>query len=593
MTTETSPSTSARAAARPVLRPLGYTGRVRVTGGPIAARMADAAEVYLGMSPDDVLHGFRRRTGLPHPGTDMTGWSSVTTEPTFGQWVSGLARLGTTLGSPEATARAVELVEGWAETVGDGGDAGMRLYGFEKLVCGLVDTALYAGHARSLDVLADVADWASRTFDRTRHTPSPFDFAGGPRATLEWYTLSENLYRGWLAGGDESLRDFASVWHYDAYWDRFEGRPPRGAAWDVPVWLHAYSHVNTFASAAAAYEATGDPRLLSIIRNAHDYVTTTQTYATGGYGPSEFTLPENGALGRSLEWRTDTAEIVCGTWAAFKLTSALLKATGEARYGDWAEQLLYSGLGAVTPVRPGGRTPYYQDYRLGTATKLPHWDDWPCCSGTYIQGVAHIPDLIYFASDDGIAVNLFVPSTVSWEQDGRTLALTQQTEFPVEDSSTITVTGDAPATFTVRIRVPGWTAGVRLAVNGEALDIPCTPGQWAEITRDWAPGDRIDLTLGASLRVLPVDRWHPNRVAFAHGPVVLAQNAEWTAPIALQTPWEMVDLDRAFSRADGLEYRPDGVGTARLRLGELRPLADYPDRFPYRVYFDVDAPRII
>lgn len=586
-------STTALSVPTPKLTPLGYTGRVRVTGGPFAERMANAVETYLGMSPDDVLHGFRREAGLPHPGRPMTGWSADTSQATFGQWVSGLARLGVTLGSPEATQRSIDLVEGWAATVGDGGDTRMGLYGFEKVVCGLVDTAVCAGHSRSLEVLAEVSDWASRTFDRTRHTPSAFDFAGGPLKTLEWYTLAENLYRGYLAGGDTSIRDFATVWHYDAYWDRFLRRPEPGRAWDVPVWLHAYSHVNTFASAGAAYEVTGDEHFLTILRNAHEYVTTTQTYATGGYGPSEFTLPEDGALGRSVEWRTDTAEIVCGTWAAFKVTSQLLKATGEAHYGDWAEQLLYSGLGAVTPVQPSGRTPYYQDYRLGIGTKLPHWDDWPCCSGTYIQGVAHIPDLIYFSSDDGIAVNLFLPSTVSWEHDGRTMTLTQETDFPVEDTSTITVGGDAPARFTVRIRVPGWSSGMRLTVNGADAEVRCVQGQWAEITREWAPGDRIGVEIGGSLRIMPIDRWHPNRVAVAHGPVVLAQNAEWTAPLAMQTPWEMVDLDAAFTRGEGLQYLPVGVGTARLRLGEFKPLADFPDRFPYRVYFDVDAPRVI
>jgi DUF1680 family protein len=571
---------------------LGYTGGVRITGGPFAERMADAAEVYLGMSPDDVLHGFRQAAGLPHPGRPMTGWSARTSEPTFGQWVSGLARIGVTLGSAEATQRSVELVEGWAETVRDG-DVRMGVYGVEKLVCGLVDTAVLAGHGRSLDLLADVTDWASRTVDRTRHTPSPSDFAGGPPATLEWYTLAENLYRGYLAGGDTSIRDVARTWHYDAYWDRFERRPEPGTAWDVPVWLHAYSHVNTFASVAAAYEVTGEERYLSVLRNAHEYVTTTQTYATGGYGPGELTLPEDGALGRALEWRTDTAEIVCGTWAAFKLTSALLKFTGEARYGDWAEQLLYSGLGTVTPVQPGGRTPYYQDLRLGTATKLPHWDDWPCCSGTYLQSVAHLPDLVYFAADDGIAVTLFLPSTVSWEHDGRTLTLTQRTGFPAEDDSTLVVGGDGPARFTLRVRVPGWTRGMRLSVNGVESGARCVPGEWAEIDREWAPGDVVRIVLGASLRVLPVDRWHPARVALAHGPVVLAQDAEWTAPLALQTPWEMVDLDAAFTRRDGLRYRPVGAGTARQPVGHYLPLAEVPDRAPYRVYADVDAPRII
>ncbi len=52
----------------------------------------------------------------------------------------------------------------------------------------------------------------------------------------------------------------------------------------MPVWLHAYSHVNTLASAGAVYDITHDPRYLAILRNAHDFMTETQVYATGGYG---------------------------------------------------------------------------------------------------------------------------------------------------------------------------------------------------------------------------------------------------------------------------------------------------------------------
>ncbi|SEE80247.1 beta-L-arabinofuranosidase domain-containing protein [Ruania alba] len=582
----------------PRLRSLGYTGQVQLHGD-LGDRIADAAETYLGMPPEDVLHGFRQQAGLPAPGEPMTGWSRVTTQPTFGQWVSGLARLGATAGIPEATERAVQLVDGFAETVGADGDTRMSLYGYEKLLCGLVDTALYAGHQPALDLLDRTVPWAARTLEQDRPAAHAANFAGGiitPTSharTIEWYTLAENLHRGYLAGADPAAEEFARLWHYDSYWDRFAEAPEPGRPWDVPVWLHAYSHVNTFASAAAAYEVTGEPHYLEILRNAHEYFTTTQTYATGGYGPSEFTLPEDGALGRSLEWRTDTAEIVCGTWAAFKLCTALLRFTGEARYADWVEQLVFSGIGAVTPVRPGGRSPYYQDYRLGIATKLPHWDDWPCCSGTYLQCVAHLPELVYHAHDGGVSVALYVPSTLTWEQDGRELTLTQRTDFPAGDTTTLTVRNPGePCRFTLRLRVPPWSEDFQVRVNGEVTSAVGNHG-WVEVDRDWTDGDEVIVRLGARLRVLPVDRWHPHRVAFAHGPVVLAQNADWTMPISLPTPWQMVDLEAAFTREDPLVYRPVGVGTARLPLGRMAPLSEVPDRIPYRVYHDLDNPRIV
>lgn len=586
-------TTPNRATPTPQLRPLGYSGAVRITAGPWKDRIDDAVATYLAMPVDDVLHGYRLAAGQDAPGRPMDGWSSTTTQSTFGQWVSGLARIGVTAGVPAASARAVDLVEGWAATLGPDDNPRMSLYGLEKLLGGLVDVALYADHPQSLRLVERLVTWARHGLGTERKVASASDFAGGEHSVHEWYTFAENLHRAWLAGADDTVEEYACTFHYDTWWDRFRTAPAAGQPWDVPVWLHAYSHVNTFASAAAAFEATGEPGYLDILRNAHTWVTTTQTFATGGYGPGELTVPDDGTLGGSLEWRTDSAEIVCGTWAAFKLSSALLRHTGDARYGDWVEQLVHSGLGAVTPVRPDGTSPYYQDYRLGITTRLPHWDHWPCCSGTYLQGVAHLPDLVYHQDDEGLAVLLALPSTVTFEHGGRTVELEQTTTFPESDTTTLTVTGGETATWALKVRVPAWSAGLRLFVNGEEVPAVADEAGWAVVARTWVPGDRLEVTLGAHLRVLPVDRQHPNRVAFAHGPVVLAQPADWTAPVALPVPWSMVDLAAAFTKEAPLRYRPLSLGTARLPVGPLVPLGQIPERYPCRVYMDVDAPRII
>jgi DUF1680 family protein len=577
------------------LKALGLQGAVTLHDGPFADRVANAQETYLAIPADDILHGFRVEADLPSTGKPMTGWASQTSAATFGQWVSGMARLAAATDNPDLAQRAVDLLKGWEETLPASGDTKMHVYGWEKAVCGLVDTALYVGYDEALEVLARVTGFAAANFDRTRAKATPADFAGdGPQLMLEWYTLAENLHRGYLAGGDPLLQEFANVWHYDAYWALFEEAPAAGQPWPVPVWLHAYSHLNTFASAAAAYEVTGDERLLTVLRNAHDYFTTTQCYATGGFGPSEFTMPEDGSLGRSLEWRTDTAEIVCGSWAAFKLCSALMKATGEAKYSDWVEQLLYSGLGATTPVTIEGVTPYYQDYRLGISTKLPHWDAWPCCSGTYVQAVSQISDLIYYTADDGVSVALFVPSEVRFQHAGATVLLRQSTGFPEEDTTTLTVNLDRPTEFTLRIRVPQWTEGMRVRLNGEPVQAACVPGTWAEVARTWSHGDTLEVTIGAGLRAIPVDRWHPNRVALAHGPVVLAQDGIWTSPLSAIMPWQATDLDRLLTRTgEGLHYDARQVGTNRQPVGGFLPLSEIPDRQPHRVYLDLDRPRII
>ena len=575
------------------LTELGYSGSVELTAGPMKDRLFDAAAIYGGLSLDSILKGFRQRAGLASPGTPLGGWARETSEPTFGQWVSGLARLSAVLGDKALADRAVDLIEGYAATLPPNARTGMGTYGWDKLVCGLVDAALYAGYGSALDLLSKIV--RADSFDDTRRPPTPNDFAGaGTAFTPEWYTLPENLYRGFLAGKDDALAEFARRWHYDSYWDNFAGREGPPHSWDIPVWLHAYSHVNTMASAAAAYDVYQDSRYLPILQNAHDWLVETQCYATGGYGPSELTLPTDGSLGKALEWRCDTAEIVCGTWAAFKLCHALLKATGEARYLEWPERLLYNGLGATVPVRPSGLSPYYADYRLGWATKLPYWDEWPCCSGTYVQAVAHIPNLVYQGTGDGVAVCLFLPSRTNWEVGGRQVTVEQRTSMPERDATVISVMAGSPIELTVRVRVPQWARLTSVALNGSSLAGTAEGGQWLAVRRTWLPTDSLTVEFDCSLHALPVDAFHPNRVAMAYGPVVLAQEAAWAAPFTAPVPWSMVDWDSFLvRREEGLTFAPVAPGTARMPVGVFRPLYGIPEYRPYRVYHDLDKPRIV
>jgi hypothetical protein len=576
-----------------VIRELGYSGDVDTLFDPLTAHLAAAADVLSALPIDSVLKGFRSQSGLPAPGEGLSGWAAITAESTFGQWVSGLARLSRVLDEPSLAAHAVALVDGYSATLPKSGETGMTIYGWEKLICGLVDTVVYAGYEPASELLSKLVRGAS--FDQTRPLPVPHDPAGaGTQHTREWYTLPENLYRGFEATGDELLVDFARLWHYDAYWDRFFQPTGPTASWDIPPWLHAYSHVNTFASAGAALDFSGDQRYLRILENAHRWLVETQCYASGGYGPAELTVPADGSLGNALEWRTDTAEIICGTWAAFKLSSLLLRHTGDVHYLDWPERLLYNGLLAALPLHHDGRSPYYADYRLGTAAKTLYWDAWPCCSGTYAQAFSFVPNLVYQSVDeDGIAISLYVPSTLRTRVGGQALALEQQTRFPEETASMIHILEGPLQEVTLWARIPSWAAHVDVRLN-HSTSVFAQAGTWLAIRRRWHAGDTLTIDLHPRLAPSPVDRFHPNRVALHYGPVLLAQDAVASTPLSAPVPLGMLDWQSLLARdGDQLLFRPLAPGSPPLPAGNLRPLYDFPEAHPYRVYFDLDTPRVI
>ena len=554
------------------------------------------------MSNDDMLRGFRLAAGLPAPGKPMTGWCAHSTQSTFGQWVSGLARLSCALNDPAVRDKAISMTTGWEKTIGPNGNPRMKnAYCWEKMSCGLVDLAQYADYPHAMEILERITKWAWANIDRSRVPATREDRAGrGPKNTNEWYTLSENSFRAYRMTGNKLFLDFANLWLYPTYWNKFENTPrPEGVAF-----LHSYSHVNTFSSAAMAYAVTGNPRYLAILRNAYDWARGTQTYASGGYGPGEWTMPTDGSLGDALDVRIDHAEIPCGSWAGFKLSRYLTAFTGEARYGDWIERLLYNGIGSALPTLSTGKTFYYANYNVGMATKQYGWSNWSCCSGTYIQDVADYHNIVYYHDDDGLYINLLLPSEVTWQRGGETVRLAQQTEFPAADSSTLTLELTKPAEFSLKVRIPSWCTDAKLEVNGKSAGQNVKPDQWASIKRTWKTNDKVVITFPMPIRAVPVDPRHPQRIAILYGPLLMVQNAAYTFPLRGDIPKAIANLHRtpgklelqSGPRLTAAQKSMEAVVTdvnmaAGQQIGRLYPLYTVAENKPYRAYFDMDDHR--
>lgn len=560
----------------------------------------EARAFYRGVSNDDILHGFRKAAGLPAPGRPLGGWCGVNSANVFGQWLSGMSRLSRATGDTALRSKAVALFTEWAKTIPANSDARMDHYTFDKLVCGLVDLAQYAGHQPALPMLKRVTTHASATFARAEAPVADITdnkaYYGRPE---EWYTLGENLLRAYQLTGDESYRRFATEWFYHGYWHKFLSSSSPDDAHGV----HAYSHVNTFSSAAMAYEVTGTENFLTITKHFYDYMQQHQCYATGGYGPNERFMKTDGSLGRALDSRSDTFEAVCGSWGGFKLSKYLMRFTGEARYGDWIERLLYNGVGAALHIAEGERNFYYADYRVGGGMKVYNWDSCTCCSGTYIQNMAELHNLIYFMGEGGYYVNLFVPSTVQWDTWAGHVEVKQETRYPDEGTTRLTITTKDPEEFALNVRVPSWASALTMAVNGATIQVPATPGSWATIRRTWKTGDVVDVTFPMTWRMEAVDAQHPDRVAVVRGPVVHVLEGAYHDP-NFRLPSTDAELNQGLVPetgatlasgiwSTGLAPETDPVTVYRVALPDqspvrlrFRPFYEVGENYPYFMYFD-------
>jgi uncharacterized protein len=118
-------------------------------------------------------------------------------------------------------------------------------------------------------------------------------------------------------------------------------------------------------------------------------------------------------------------------------------------------------------------------------------------------------------------VNLYIPSTLRWKQDGADVALTQDGQYPFDGSTVqFRVKTSHPRHFALRFRIPAWANGAKASVNGKrATEVE--PGSFTSIRRTWSSGDRIELDLPMTLRLDAIDAQHAQTVALMFGPLVL------------------------------------------------------------------------
>ncbi len=506
------------------LQPFTYRD-VTLTGGPMGIQAAGARAFYLALSEDDLLNGFRKRAGLPAPGKPMGGWydpDGFAGAHPFGQYVSALARMYANTKDERYKEKVTRLVHGFHETLAPDGFfySSQKVfrewpnYLYDKNCIGMRDAFTLTGNKEALVVLKQMTDWAVKNL---------------PRRKDEWYTLPENLYNCYALTKDVRYLQMAREYDYSKeYYDPFAN----GINAFTPD-RHAYSHVNTLASAAKAYEVTGDEKYFKAIENAWTFLTTTQMYASGGWGPGErFVTPGQGKLAESIESTDNHFETPCGAYANVNLDRYLLRFTGDAKYGDNMERVLFNGMLATLPMQPNGKTFYYSDYRSGTK-KAYFRDPWPCCSGTYAQITADYPLDIYFHDTQGLYVNLFTPSRIQWQQNKQPITVEQTTTYPETDTTTLTVHTKRPIHFALRVRVPGWTTKpVTVKINQQVSQVKSAPGTFLKLERDWHDGDRVEVTIPLTLRFEAIAPETPDRKALLYGPLLLVALSE--KPVTLE-----------------------------------------------------------
>ena len=348
--------------------------------------------------------------------------------------------------------------------------------------------------------------------------------------------------------GDRRYRDFVTLTRALPRWDLGQVIGRRSG-----IEGHMYAYFCRCLAQLEFYRLQPDPALLRLSENALDFLTVGNgMLVTGGAGQCEiWTNDQDG--------RGDLGE-TCATAYQLRVQDSLLRLRGDARLGDLMERTIWNTLFAAQSPE-GRRLRYYAP--VEGPREYDHRDAY-CCPCNYRRIVAELPQMVCYGAGGGLVVNLYAAADGEFTTTaGETVRVRLETAYPNDGRVSLRFEVDSPARFPIRLRIPLWAGGAKLAVNGQGTGIPTEPGAFAMVEREWQSGDTLALELPMEWRLIRGRERQAGRVAVMRGPLVFCldptQNPQLAALDASDLGRLRIDPDSLSAPIPNDAVRPDGI----------------------------------
>lgn len=389
-------------------------------------------------------------------------------------------------------------------------------YNLHKTFAGLRDAWLVAHNEQAKEVLIHLSDWCATLVSHLS------DEQMQKMLTTEYGGMNEVLADVSAITGDPKYLVLAKRFNHQAI------LAPLTQGKDTLDGLHANMQIPKiigFERISELSPGADSTQLSAAAKFFWQTVTGHRSVAIGGNSVAEHFNPARNF--RSMVENVEGPE-TCNSYNMLKLSQELFNDDPAARalYADYIERVLYNhilttidsqGLVYFTPMRPG----HYRTY--GTAGES-FW----CCVGTGMENHGKYGDFIYSHGVDSqnapvLLVNLFIPSELSWKEQGVTLR--QETSFPNGNESRLIFKLVKPISFTLSLRHPGWIkkGAFHVSINGTPVSDAelSAPSSYLPITRTWKDGDSMEITLPMETSCEQLPDGSP-WFSYLYGPLVLA-----------------------------------------------------------------------
>lgn len=271
---------------------------------------------------------------------------------------------------------------------------------------------------------------------------------------------------------------------------------------------------------AERHRIAGDPADRAAFENLWWSIVETDRHNNGGFSSGEQAQghPEHpGAIE------------TCCTIAWMAMTVEMLKLSDDPLVADELElSTLNSALGLFAPSgrwstyntpMDGRRLANFHEIGFQCRAGSPELN---CCSVNAARGLGLLAEWAVVPDAAGLSLNWYGPGKiVAPLASGVSVTLTQDTTYPAGPSVHLVVAPDRPATFRLRVRIPGWSARTTVTLNG--VPVPdVIPGRYLVLDRSWTPGDRISITFDFAPRAWVGERECLGKSSVYRGPLLLA-----------------------------------------------------------------------
>ena len=352
---------------------------------------------------------------------------------------------------------------------------------------------------KSLECATRIGGWILQTYDPIDHDHADFLAQGRGFTNVAIINQMMRLYRH---TGKEELCGFVEsvVQHFEPLRNMKKTGQPHI--------VHPYMLGAALTGMVDLAVARNDQKSFDVLLRIWRELVNLHEFPTGSLGENE-NLYE-GPLNDNPDGKLQET---CATTEWIFLTQRLYEITGRAEFAEALERTTYNAL-LSAQSDDGMKWCYYTPLRYSK-----HFFHGPtrCCFWSGPRGIARIPSMIYASRNNELFINFFDSSSAILDTPNGTVTIKQESKFPGEGITVISLTTPPDWTGVLRIRVPKWSEGFTIKLDGNELK-PTLRNGYASLEIDGSSEYVIEVNFSIPLTTALLSE---NNYALKRGPEIL------------------------------------------------------------------------